>query len=144
MADLTNPNYSSNDAAYFGNARNTVNIDSKDIGIAAANTALDSKIKAFRVRKGFCVTGAILKSTDIDTNGSPAVLLDLGDLDDDDRFIAASNIGQAGGQTATLAAAGIGYIFTADTDVYIKMSTAAATGAAGTVRAVLTGYMTEV
>lgn len=144
MADLTNPAYSATDAAYFGNARNIVTIDSKDVGIVAANTALNSLIKVFRVRKGFCVTGAYLKSTDIDTGGSPAVALKLGDADDDDRFIAASNIGQAGGATNTLAAAGTLYVFTADTDVYIKVSTAAATGAAGTLRAVLTGFMTEV
>lgn len=144
MADFTSPNYYPNPANMLGVGRTIKYIDSGNVGITAANTEADSLIKVFRVRKGFCVTGAIMSATDIDTGGSPAVTLMLGDTDNDDRLIAAANIGQAGGVTNTLAATGIGYIFTADTDVYIKVGTAAATGAAGTVRAVLTGFETEV
>ena len=143
MADLTSPNYAPR-TAHFGNAGSIVAIDSGAVAIGAGNLTVNSLIKLFQVKKGFCVTGALMEATDMDTNGSPALAIKLGDSGDDDRFIAAASIGQAGGVTTTLASAGAGYVFTADTDIYAKVSTAAATAAAGTLRAALIGYQRTV
>ncbi len=141
MATLTNPNYGL--APSFGHAGDIKVVDSGDIAVATADIAANGLIKLFRARKGFVVTGAFMKATDLDTNGTPTITMVLGDLTDDDRFVASSTIGQAGGQTMTLAAAGTLYKFTADTDVYIKFPAGAATAAAGTVSAGLIGYNTE-
>lgn len=142
MGTLTNPQYKT--GPDFGLAGSIVMIDSGDIAVATGDIDSGDLVKAFRATKGFCVTGAMLKSTDLDTDGSPAIVLALGDAVDDDRFITAATVGQAGGSTSTLAAAGAFYEFTADTDVFIKVTTAADVAAAGTVRAALFGYMKSV
>jgi hypothetical protein len=95
----------------------------------------------FRVPANFVVTSVYLNVTDIDSNGSPAVLLTLGDTGDDDRFVTSTNIGQAGGTNTTLASTGLYYQFTADTDINLKIATQSATAAAGTVTAYLEGFI---
>ncbi len=95
----------------------------------------------FVAPKGFVVTGVYLALTDVDTNGSPTITVTLGDAGDDDRYVASSNIGQAGGSTTTLAATGLYYECTADTEIFLKVGTGAATAAAGTATAYLTGFM---
>jgi len=93
----------------------------KTLGGALALLATDpvaaNTVQVFVAPKGFVVTAVYLALTDIDTGGSPTVTATLGDFADDDRFVAASNIGQAGGSTTTLAATGLYYEFTADTPV---------------------------
>lgn len=140
MATLNNPKYAL--AQTWGNAGMLKALDSGDIAVPATNLAANDLIKVFRAPKGFIVTGAYLYATDLDTNGTPTLTLALGDLADDDRFVAASTIGQAGGTTITLASAGAGYVFAEDTDVYIKAKAASATAAAGTVRCALIGFGT--
>lgn len=135
MPTLANPNYSL--APGIGLAGQVLLIDSKDIEVGTADITLNSLIKAFKVRKGQKVVGAILQSTDLDTNGSPAIVMALGDLASAGRFITGATIGQAGGVTTVLASTGTFYTFTDDTDIYIKITTAAATAAAGTIRAAL-------
>lgn len=137
MSTLVNPLFKTGPA--FGYAFNELIIDSGDVAVATTDLDLNDLVKVFRAAKGFCVTGAIMQSSDIDSATSAA--FQLGDLSVADRFISASTIGQAGGFTATTAAAGMFYEFTADTDIYIKVSTAPGTPVAGTVRAALKGYM---
>lgn len=95
----------------------------------------------FVVPKGFVATGVYLALTDVDTNGVPTITVTLGDESDDDRYVTSSTIGQAGGSTTTLASTGLYYEFTADTEVFLKVGTAAATAAAGTATAYLTGFI---
>lgn len=144
MANLNNPNYIDSPAALFGHAGKLTVIDSKDIAVGTNNLQLNDLIRAFRVREGFCVTGVIFTTTDVDTNATPLVSLVVGDAVDDDRFVASTNIGRTGGVTNTLAATGTGYIFPADADVFIKVTAAAATAAAGVMRLQLIGYETKV
>jgi hypothetical protein len=139
MASITSPRYAQM-AAHFGNAGIMKNIDSGDVSLSTANLALNDSHKLFQVKKGFCVTGVLLSSTDVDTNGTPTVTMSLGDVGNPARFVAASTIGQTGGVTNTLAATGLGYVFPVDTDIFLRIPAAAATAAAGTVRAVLVGY----
>lgn len=138
MSTLVNPAYRA--GPDIGMAGQIQCIDSYDIAVATSDIDLADLIKVFKARKGFVVTGAMLQSTDLDS--STGVVLALGDGSDDDRFITNATIGQAGGFTTTLAPAGALYEFTADTDIYIKVTTApSGTAAAGTVRAVLFGYI---
>jgi hypothetical protein len=111
------------------------------LALLAADAATGNTVQVVKAPKGFVLTGVYLALTDIDTNGSPTVSVTLGDAGDDDRFVAASNIGQAGGSTTTLASTGLYYEFTADTDIALKFATGSATAAAGTATAYLTGFM---
>jgi hypothetical protein len=77
----------------------------------------------------------------MDTNGTPTLAFHVGDSGDDDRFLSASNIGQAGTTATTLASTGVLYQFTAETEIVVKTSTAAATAAAGTLDLYLIGFM---
>lgn len=79
------------------------------------------------------ITRIVLKSTDIDTNGSPTVILDVGDSADVDRLIDGATIGQAGGtSTALVSATGQFYQYSAETVISIIIPTGPATGAIGT------------
>jgi hypothetical protein len=111
------------------------------LAVLAADAATGNTVQVMKVPKGFVATGVYLALTDIDTNGTPTVSVTLGDSADDDRFVTASTIGQAGGSTTTLAATGLYYEFTADTDIALKFGTGSATAAAGTVTTYLTGFM---
>lgn len=80
------------------------------------------------------------KATDMDTNGSPALAIDIGiagvsdtTYDDVDAFLDGSTIGQAGtGGDQTMLAAGVGLLVPVDHYITLTAATAAATAAAGT------------
>lgn len=82
---------------------------------------------------GARVLYSILKSTDLDTNGSPTIALNVGDAGSASRYFAASTVGQAGTSGVSTAVGGIDFLNTAKTLVTIVPSTGVATGAAGTV-----------
>jgi len=142
MGTLVSPHY--REAPSFGYAGTMKCIDSGDVAVATGDIDLNDLITVFRIPKGFTVVGAILEATDIDAHGTPTVTLALGDAGDDDRFITGATIGQAGGVGSTIAASGCFYTFTADTDVQVKVTAAAATAAAGTIRACLIGFESAV
>jgi len=103
---------------------------------AAPPTAMidnaNDEVGLFYLPKGAVVVGITAMSTDIDTNGSPAVVIDIGDDSDEDRLLAASTIGQAGTLSSAIAVTGFMYKYTADTLIKAYIKTASATGAAGT------------
>lgn len=79
------------------------------------------------------------KCTDMDTNGAPALAIDLGvagltdtTYDDVDCFLDGSTIGQAGTGTDTILAAGMGLLVPVEHYLTFTAATAAATAAAGT------------
>jgi hypothetical protein len=90
-------------------------------------------INLFYVPSGAVITGVTISSTDIDTNGSPTVTIDVGDAGDVDRLVAATTIGRASGVYNDLALAGFGYTYTADTLIYATINSPA-TGAIGTIK----------
>lgn len=90
---------------------------------------------------GFVVMGGSISGSDMDTNGSPTLAFDVGDSGDEDRFFAASAVGQAGTYSSALAVAGHFYKYTARTEVRAYIQTAAATGAAGTLKVSLWGFI---
>lgn len=99
------------------------------------NTALELNdvIKFIPVYAGEEVIDLELVSADLDTNGTPAIVLAVGDSLDEDRYIAASDIGQAGGRAVK--GAGISgkpnfpFVYTANDNLQVKVTTAPATGA---------------
>jgi hypothetical protein len=109
--------------------------------LAVGALALNKTSALLRVPKGFIATGLRFRIGDADTNGAPAFAFKLGDAGDDDRYLAVSTLGQAGGETNTLEDAGLLYEFTADTDLLLTCSTAAATAQAANFKIALTGYM---
>jgi hypothetical protein len=108
--------------------------------LVAADLATSNTVGLFKVPKGFTVTGILGKVDDLDTNGSPALLFTLGDSGAAARFLASSNAGQSGAVLGALPVAGIGYTFTADTEILMTVATGAATAAAGTITIFLLGY----
>jgi hypothetical protein len=83
------------------------------------------------VPKGFRVFGGCLEATDIDTNASPTVTINVGDSGSGTRLFAASTAGQAGTADRALAVAGQHYLFTDDTVITGSIPTGPATGAVG-------------
>jgi hypothetical protein len=101
--------------------------------IATTELELDDIVQMVKVPAGATVYDVILVSTDVDTNGSPAVKFDVGDGSDDDYYIAASTVGQAGGVARSAALTAKPKTYTVDDTIDLHVDTAAATAAAGTV-----------
>jgi len=107
-----------------------------------AITAAAANLDVFNfgiVPKGFRLLGACLESTDIDTNGSPTVTINVGDAGSATRLFAASTVGQAGTADRALAVAGQHFLYTADTLITGGIPTGPATGATGTLTLSLFG-----
>jgi hypothetical protein len=108
------------------------------ITTTAALTTTDT-LNAFVLPKGFRVLYSMLLSSDIDTNGTPTIALNVGDAGSATRYFSASTVGQAGTAAAATATTGIGFLNTADTLVTVVPSANAATGVAGTVQLIMIG-----
>lgn len=111
------------------------------VTMGTTDLALNKTVAAFVVPRGFVVTGIIAVATDMDTNGAPTLTLSVGDAASAARYLSASTIGQTGTSTQTLAATGLLFENTADTEIVITTAAAAATAAAGTLDLYLTGFM---
>lgn len=118
--------------AKTSNARGTVTFAGEEVTVTAAQLTLNATFGSVKVPKGAVVLGAWVMSTDIDTNGSPAVVLGVGDSGDDDRLIAGATVGQAGGVDKDIETTGFAYQYTSETTVQVKVKTAPGTAAAGT------------
>ncbi len=112
-----------------------------DVALAAADLALNATVGLFKVPAGFVLTSLSVVVPDMDTNGAPALVFAIGDSGVADRFITGATTGQAGGTNTTLAATGLNYEFTDETEIVWKSTTAAATAAAGTIKPRFFGYM---
>lgn len=116
------------------NRRAGVGVGSQEIVIFAtysvtAALVVNDVIEMVPVPAGAIITGVTLGATDLDTGGSPAIVLDVGDGTTVDRLIAAATVGQAGGSTSTLPAGAFGYTYAAADTINVKVKTAPATGA---------------
>jgi hypothetical protein len=88
------------------------------------------------------VGGMLIVETDMDTNGAPTIILNVGDGVDTDRYISASTIGQTGGVVSwglnidtAGEAASFNYKYPVADTIDIQVSTGPATGVAvGTFR----------
>jgi hypothetical protein len=109
----------------------------------SAAFALNDVIQMVPVAKGErAVGGQLIVETDLDSNGTPLIILSVGDGVDTDRYISGSTIGQTGGVVTwgsgidtAAEAASYNYKYTAADTIDVKVTTAAATAAtSGTIR----------
>lgn len=91
--------------------------------------------------KGAVIVYARLDSTDMDE--STGLVLDVGIAGTEELIIANATIGQAGGSSVALAAAGFLYKCTARTQLRAYVSTAATTPAAGTLSFAVAYFVDE-
>jgi hypothetical protein len=112
---------------------------------ASGALELNDVMEVVKVPKGFQVFEVIFSTTDLDTNGTPTIELDVGDGSDTDRFISGSGLTIAeatGGYARLNNLAGFGYIYTAADTIDVKVLTGPATGATtGTVKVAVIGRM---
>lgn len=98
-----------------------------------AAPATNDVYEMLRVPARARITSVTLKSTDIDTNVTPTVVLDVGDSADTDRLIDGATIGQTGGTSSALVSStGQFYQYTSETVISVLIQAGPATGAAGT------------
>lgn len=100
--------------------------------VCAASPATTDTINFGYLPKGARVLYAMLESTDMDTNGSPALTINVGDSGSATRYFSGSTVGQAGTAAAATAVTGLGFITTDRTLIVGTAGVNAATGAAGT------------
>lgn len=120
-----------NDMGYIPFPQGDVGVRAGEYTISAALAANDI-VQLVNINKGETVLGYFLEVPDLDTNGSPAIRLDLGTDGDTDLFLDNSNLGQAGGTSNLLVKP---VTFAADGSIDLKVATAPATGATtGTIK----------
>jgi len=83
--------------------------------------------------KGARVVGGYLTATDMDTNGSPTITLNIGDAGSAARLFSASTVAQASTLSLEQTVGGLDYQYTAKTLITGTAQANAATAAAGTV-----------
>lgn len=90
-------------------------------------------VRLFKIPKGAKVIDAGIAVDDLDQGAG--LKLDVGDSNDQDRFIVQSTVGQAGGVARLAAQAGVDYEYTADDYFQVKVQTAPASAqTTGTIR----------
>lgn len=110
--------------------------------------AANDIIKLAKLPAGYLVEDVLLRSTDLDTNSSPAITISVGILNDDgddlvsgSEFIVESTAGQAGGLARMdKKSAACDTVYAADKIIAAKVVTAGATKAAGTVSATVSYF----
>lgn len=122
-----------------GDGRSLKVLDSGLVTVSAALANNDGGT-LFIAPKGFTVLTTIVESTDMDTNGAPTAILNVGDAVDPDRLVTANTVMQNGTAAQSVINSAIGYQYTADTPVTWSVPTGPATGAAGSFRVWVIGY----
>lgn len=108
----------------------------ESITVAANQLTLGALFGNIRLPRGAEVCFVQIDATDLDTNGSPTITLEIGDAGDTDRLLIANAIAQTGAVPVgpSIAKTGFGYKYTDETLVQVRVAVAAATGAAGTIK----------
>lgn len=131
--------YSSSE--FKGSGRQTCVLDVTH-EIATTELQLADKIIFGRVPAGAVYLDGYLATDDLDSNGSPALVLDVGDDDDADGLLDGATTGQAAAVTAFNGTYITNRTVTsASKAIAVTVQTAAATAVAGTVRLVLRYYV---
>jgi len=100
-------------------------------GVFALTAALAAgdTISTPNLPNGATVLDVILSTSDLDTNGTPTITFDVGDAAVSNRYIAASNVGQAGGVARMNQPAAAPFTLTSKGPVVAKVNAGPATGA---------------
>ena len=109
-----------------------VNVAYAEVVCSSAPSTSDT-LNFFYLPANARIVAAALEATDMDTNGTPTLALNIGDSGSASRLFSASTVGQAGTASTALAVAGNAYKTTAKTLITGVASNNAATGAAGSV-----------
>lgn len=117
-------------ASYPAKAGTGVCFEYNSVALTANPTAADNWYM-FKLPANCIVIDVYINSDDMDTNGTPTMLWDLGDLDGATRWLSNSTISQTGGTTRT--DRNLGYEYTSEATIVLTCDTAAATFAAGTI-----------
>lgn len=119
---------------------NQVTTAGEVIAVTSGQLTLGALFGSIRVPKGAEILHVQLDATDLDTNGSPTITLEIGDAADPDRLLVANTIAQSGAAPVgpTIAKTGFGYQYTDETLISVRVAAAAATGAAGTIKYAVT------
>lgn len=135
------PTYNANDltrrTAKQSTDSNQLIVVGETIAVSAAGAAVLGLLgKGVNIPKGAEIAWVMLDATDMDTNGSPAITISIGDAASQVRLLAANTIAQSGAAVVgpTIAKTGLGYSPAADTIMGAYIAVIAATGAAGTVK----------
>jgi hypothetical protein len=132
MATYSSSAYTNNvPPATYGLGSN-VKVAYASVSCTAAPSTSDT-LNFFYLPAGARVVFAALEASDMDTNGSPTLTLNIGDAGSASRLFSASTVGQAGTSSQALAVAGQGASFSTKTLITGTAAANAATGAAGTV-----------
>lgn len=132
MATYSSTAYSTNAPIAFHGERAGVQMARAVITCTAAPSTSDA-LNFFYLPANARVVGGYLAASDMDTNGSPTIALNIGDAGSAARLFSASTVAQAGTTSTTFAAGALDYLYTAKTLITGVASANAATGAAGTV-----------
>lgn len=111
------------------------------VTLSATDLVTANTVGAFKVPAGFTVTGIIAVPTDMDSGA--ALTLSVGDAALGTRYLSASTMGQAATTTTTLAATGLLFLNTVDTEIIITCTLQGAASVAGTVALYLVGFMAQ-
>ena len=120
-------------AAAQGLGRKTLYMDFRSETIATPVLLLNDVLEVVPVFAGETVVSVELMCSDLDTNGTPLVTLDVGDGDDPDRYILASTVGQTSIFTVAKHTAGAPYVYATDDTIDVLVKAAPATSVVGTV-----------
>lgn len=101
------------------------------VGVFALTAALaiNDVIQSPTIPKGATIIDVMVASTDLDTNGTPTITLDVGYSGDQDYFIAASTVAQAGGAVRASAPTAAPLTLTQNDTVNVTVKAGPATGA---------------
>lgn len=108
----------------------------EQITVTAAQLTLGAVFGNIRVPKGAEIAFVQLDATDLDTNGTPLITLEIGDTGDTDRLLVANTIAQTGAAPVgpSIAKTGFGYRYPDETLVQVRVAAAPATAAGGTIK----------
>jgi hypothetical protein len=131
MPTYNSTNVANKTGVSAGGPAGNVNSAYAEVSITAALTTADT-INLFDLPAGSRVLAMTLEATDMDTNGTPTLAINVGDAGSASRYFSASTVGQAGTAAVASAVSGLHYKNTSKTRVVAVPSANAATGAAGT------------
>lgn len=132
MATYNSTNIQNKTGVSSGAIAGMVHAAYAEVVTTAALTTADT-LNFFDLPPGARILSMTLEATDLDTNGTPLLTLNIGDSGSASRYFSASTVGQAGTAAVASAVAGLHFKTTAKTRIVGVPAANAATGAAGSV-----------
>lgn len=111
------------------------------VTLSATDLVTGNTVGAFKVPAGFTVTGIIAVPTDMDSGA--ALTLSVGDAASGTRYLNASTMGQAATTVTTLAATGLLFLNTVDTEILVTCTLQGSSSVAGTLALYLQGFVAQ-